>query len=472
MAIVLKFKQGDSGTELNLNAGATGFQLSGQGWSPSVATPVHMGDPGPVVETIHLLLAHTNQNNIAASMQSLHEMQVLADRYINDLSQENPVWLHAKMANETGERRALVYSMSAQYKTSWFGEQATALDIPLVLTVVRGPYWESTTVRNLPDAAPSAAACVVYNYTAAGDVVAAHDIVGDVGARLRLFTLYDNSGNNPVRFWMGIRSANKHGADGLTNFEPIWECESGTNNASESGIVDAADATASGGNRVQVVETDLDWDETDFKQVLKFDINDVTANEEDQLGNFLWLLRAKVTAGTWEVRLTWMWTQYADSIPTEIVEISDTDWRFYEMAINPIPFTNIHSFSNTDIPRTGEDSYLLHISARRTSGSGNLYLDCINPIPIDEGFCKLDFGSELTNGAIAQSPEGYYSVISYSAAGGPSGIFSVNTPDSIENFALPPGDGRIYCSYERTSSSVLADTVIFNDSDIGRYYER
>jgi hypothetical protein len=62
MAIVLKFKQGDSGTELNLNAGATGFQLSGQGWSPSVATPVHMGDPGPVVETIHLLLAHTNQN--------------------------------------------------------------------------------------------------------------------------------------------------------------------------------------------------------------------------------------------------------------------------------------------------------------------------------------------------------------------------------------------------------------------------
>lgn len=171
MAIVLKFKQGDSGTELNLNAGETGFQLAGQGWNPAVATPVHMGDPPPINESIHLLLAHSSHDNIATSVQSLHEMQVLAERYVNDLTQDTPVWLHAKMANETGERRALVYSITVQYKTSWFGPQATAEDIPLVMTVVRGPYWENTTVRNLPDATPAAAACVVYDYTAAGDVV-------------------------------------------------------------------------------------------------------------------------------------------------------------------------------------------------------------------------------------------------------------------------------------------------------------
>jgi len=50
MAIVLKFKQGDSGTELDMMDGSDGFQLSGQGWSPVVATPVHMGDPPPITE--------------------------------------------------------------------------------------------------------------------------------------------------------------------------------------------------------------------------------------------------------------------------------------------------------------------------------------------------------------------------------------------------------------------------------------
>ncbi|MHC4334123.1 MAG: hypothetical protein ACYSUV_10290, partial [Planctomycetota bacterium] len=192
MAIVLKFKQGDSGTELDMMDGTDGFQLAGRGWSPAVATPVHMGDPPPITENIHLRIRETDQDAIATSMQLLHEMQVIANRYMKDSTQEDPVWLHAKMANETGERRALVHSISVQYKSSWFGTEATVEDMPLVITIVRGPYWESITVRNLPDYAPSAAACVVYDYTAAGAAVSAHDIVGDAGARLRFFDIYDH----------------------------------------------------------------------------------------------------------------------------------------------------------------------------------------------------------------------------------------------------------------------------------------
>jgi hypothetical protein len=43
MATTLKFKQGDSGTELNLNSTTTGFRLEEYGWDPAVASPVHMG---------------------------------------------------------------------------------------------------------------------------------------------------------------------------------------------------------------------------------------------------------------------------------------------------------------------------------------------------------------------------------------------------------------------------------------------
>jgi hypothetical protein len=478
LATTLKFKQGDSGTELNLNSTTTGFRLEEYGWTPVVATPVHMGDPPPVIETLDLFVSNTNYNNISSNMQSLHEMQVLADRYINDPQQEEPVWLHAKMDGETGERRALVRSITVQYKHPWFGAGEATTNIPLTLTVVREPYWESTSVRNLPDAAPSAAACVVYDYTAAGDAVSAHNIVGDVGARLRYFTLQDNAADGTSRFWMGFRSANKHGANGISNFITTWECEDGTNNASETGITDEVDATASGGNMVEVTENLLNWDAGTFLVVLKIDLNDVTANEEDQFGNFLWLLRAKVDSGTWEVRLHYYWRLTAggvriDPVIKDAVEITNTNWANYEMGIHPISGRDIHAITEGDITKDNEGAFTVAIYARRTSGTGDLNVDCLIPIPIDEGSAKLswtDAGSQTF--ILAQSPEGIYAT-----AIGSSSILEVGRAiDSINNFVLPVGDGRIYCVYERwtgvLSISGITDVVTFNPADVGRYYER
>ena len=296
MATLLKLKQGDSGTELNLNAsGSTGIRLHEDGWYPTVASPVHMGDPAPVLETLHLLVSNTTYNLLATSMQSLHEMQVLADRYINDPHQEYPVWLQAQMDGESGLRRALVYSIDIQYKPRWFGAGADTTNIPLVLSVVRGPYWESTTVRNLPDAAPAAAASVAYDYTAAGTSVSAHDFSGDVGARIRLLEIYSMVGDNSLTdYWMGIRSANKHGATGITNFVPIWECEDGTNDTDATDTVNAAFASA--GNDVVVSESARDWDKATnggvFYRCLALRLDDITANPDDNFGNYLWLLRA------------------------------------------------------------------------------------------------------------------------------------------------------------------------------------
>ena len=467
MAIVLLFKQGDSGTSLSLNSATAGFSLAGNGWNPAVATPVHMGDPAPIAETIHLRLKNSSQDNLATNMQSLHEMQVLADRYINDPHQEAPVWLHAKMANETGERRALVYSISAQYKTSWFGEPATAIDIPLVLRVVRGPYWENTTVRNLPDGAPSAAACVVYDYTAAGDVVGAHDIVGDVGARLRFF---DIDSGNTHRHWMGIRSAGKHGADGVAQFGPIWELEDGTNNAAENGITDEGDATASDGNMVEVTENQLDWDAGTFLQVCRLTINNVQSGHTDhQFGNYLWLMRAKVDSGIWEAKLYIGNTIPSYAIERDIVEISDTDWRYYEMGIAPITDRDLHAILPADIYKPAENSFSVYPFARRTSGSGDLNVDCLIPIPIDEGFCKTNYAG-TANHAIGNSPEGTWSAQEWNDSGPTMGY--PGSIKSIENFVLPPGDGRVYCVYERDGSSVIGDTITFNQADVGRYYER
>jgi hypothetical protein len=431
-----------------------------------------MGDPAPVQETMYLRLQRTTQNNIASSMQALHQMQVWADQYMKDPTTEDPVWLHAKMDSETGERRALVHSIGIQYGASWFGPEATALDIPLTIIVLRGPYWENTTVRNLPDAAPSAAACVVYNYTAAGDVVAAHDIVGDVGARVRLFDLYDSASDNLKTFWMGIRSANKHGANGITNFVNIWELEDGTNSTDVS---DTVDATASGGNRITVTESAVDWDDGSFHSVLYILLSNVSANPEDNFGRFLWLLRGKMSsASTWEIKLRFTFpgagSNPAFFIDGPIVEFSSTSWFNKEMAVMPISLRNIHVITNADFSKDNEGNYRIDIYARRTSGSGDLHLDCLIPIPVDEGSCKLVSQESIAADHLifGESPEGILDGIVYSG----SNITQFVEVESLTDFYLPPGDGRIYCVYEGISASNITDVVIFNNADSGRYYER
>ena len=470
MATTIQLKQGDSGTTLTLNSsGSTGFRLEEDGWNPAIANPVHMGDPPPVLERFDLLLSQINYNNLASSMQSLHEMQVIADRYINDPTQEDPVWLLVKMDGETNTRRALVRNISIQYTPSWFGAGQSTTNVPLVVMIERGPYWESTTARDLPDSGNKSGACVVYDYTAAGAAVSAHDIVGDVGARLRFFDIKENQ---TQRYWMGIRSANKRGATGISNFQHIWECEDGVNNANESGITDQVDATASGGDRVQVVETDLDWDEADFKHVLLLTQSAQSLNEEDQIGNFLWLLRAKVTAGTWEVRLRVNIFSNTYGIDRDIVEISDTDWLFYEMAVAQNIDRNIHAIIDGDVSLSDSGSFGVSIYARRTSGSGNLYVDCLVPIPVDEGFLQMiciTTGGQ--NKAVGQSPEGIWGSAEWVDTTGVYYLYNPS-PTGVENFSLPPGDGRIYAVFDRGTSSVITDDVIFNDGDIGKYYER
>lgn len=465
MATLLKFKQGDSGTELNLNSSTTGFTLEEDGWFPVVASPIYMGDPPPVLETINLILNHTSQNNLAASMQSLHEMQVLADRYINDRTQETPVWMHAQMNGETGERRALVYEINIQYGPQYLAAGSSIPQIPLVLTVARGPYWENPTVTNTGSSGNLTGACVTWDYTTTPG-----DNVGDVPARIRLFSI--ELTDTTTRYWMGFRSANKHGATGLSNFETIWECEDGTNNPDsvETGITDQADATASGGNIVRLVETDVDWDDGSWRRVMLHTLTQASTNEEDQFGNFLWLLRAKVptSSSTWELyfRFHSNTSGVSVGISKDIIEINDTDWRFYEMGINPISLRNMQAIIEADQSKTQDGDFSVSVYGRRTSGTSNLYLDCIIPLPIDEGFAKLDFGKSYTRHYFGQSPKGEWGAMVYSAG---ATLDICATPESIENFSVPVGDGRLYTVFERASASDITDVV---NLGVSKYYER
>ncbi|MHC4196152.1 MAG: hypothetical protein ACYSQZ_09520 [Planctomycetota bacterium] len=400
-------------------------------------------------------------------------MQVLADRYINDNQQEGPVWLHASMDGETGERRALVRSIEIQYKPQWFGAGESTLNIPLALVIEREPYWERTAVRSLPQYQQSSGqAIITYDYTAAGSGVSAHDIVGDIGARIRFWKMEASA--SIEYFWMGIRSANKHPS--LANFVPVWSLKDGTLGTDVS---TTADTSAHSGTRITVTESAVNWDDGNWHDVVHINLDDVTANEDDQLGKFLWLLRGRVSSAgstTWQVRLKWHYGTGLGGDPTNpnvsnIVEIThNSDYQIDELGVNPIGHRDIHAIIATDLAYTEEDLFSASIEAKRITGSADLWLDCLLPVPADEGFCYID--SSAVSGydtMFGFSPEGSASVITFST--------SIITSDVIDpiNFRLPPGDGRIYMVIAGWGSGDVKindlEGLQINNTDDGKYYE-
>lgn len=476
MAIVSKFMRG--ATSLDLNDGEDGFQLAGMGWLPAVVTPIYLGNPGPIVETMYLLLQRSTQDNISTYMQDLHQMQVWAEQYINDSVEDTPVWLHAQMASETGERRALVRRIDIQYGASWYGDEATALDIPLTITVVREPWWERTTARDMPEGSPSADVCVTYDYTAAGtggDPVA-HDIVGDTGARIRYLRIFPGTSDELHKIWIGIKSVNRHGIT-IANFQPIWELEDGIN---ETDVSDTADSSASDGNRITVSESVREWDDT-WNGVLKLTYlaaTGIASSSSDHVGNYLWLLRGKTSAAstTWDVRLKFGHTQTTDAnyILGPIQEFDDNSgWEFKEMGLQEYPIRRQKALLDADVGADVDYYFSLKIEARRTSGSGDLYLDCVCLVPVDEGFLY----GEIVDGTVTGTNDGIKignSPINTwfgTTVLGVSALIDEPLVMDVENLVLPPGDGRAFIVYSGSYSD-KTDTILINEADGGKYYER
>lgn len=461
MAQVLKFRR--NVTDLNL-LDSSGFHLLDPGWVPQVAGGGE--DAAPVEEVLLVQANYSSQDNLAAGLVTLNKLRRDVRRYMVDRLEEYPVWLHDKLNSETGERRALVRRISVKQLTEQHGVsgEGSMIDAKPVyeLGVERGPYWERTEARSLPAATPSAAASITYDYTAAGGAVGAHDVVGDAPARLELFDFYPFN-FTLAKVWMGIRSANKHGT--LANFVNVWELEDGVNGTDASDVVDA---DASGGNAVQVSPGTATWAKRST-----ITLATVSANEVDNYGSFLWLLRTEVSAGTWEVQMRWGYDGMEDDdmVQGEIKEVDWTSYDYVALGNADIPGRDLHCIPRSLYNDEKDKTWQIQVWARRTDGSGTLKIDCLCPIPLDEGYLMVwDMAvASGTSGHVffSEASEGRRQVMTYD-----SGYFAGFVPFAADNFRLPPGDGRLVIVSTATTGSALGGALYLNESDGGKYYER
>ena len=314
-----------------------------------------------------------------------------------------------------------------------------------------------------------------YDYTANGGA----DVVGDVPARLAPLTIkqYDSSDPRaPVdieTLWVGVRSENAH--PGLSSFAPVWECETGVAGVSTAGAVDteASGYTgATGITTMRVTPGSADWQS---RLTIK------NAAGAPNFGDYLWLLRSRVSAGTYEVKMRWASSseQYAEG---PIVEVANTKYLWKEMGIAAIPLANRKAFDTGIFPNqtTPHEDYYVDIWARRTAGTGTFDMDCLGLVPYDEALMVLDDvnwpttknAGTATYVVAAESPRGDWQAASVD---GTKTIYE--TPTLSGGMALPPGDGRLVIFVNGTAEAKLSPFFGFQSDSAAvlsssQYYPR
>ncbi len=363
MATVFKLRRNTTDCNLLVSAESAGIQ--GMVWQPQVATPLHGRLPDPVVEEILLRVGATSHDSLAGYLQALHDMQRWAAEYLGDREAVYPVWLHSQTSAETNGRRALVRRIDAKFSADQFGMWYGPLvdgsnSVQIALGLERAPCWEATTATTEVSTGAISSVGGVYDYTAAPGA----DIVGDVPARLDHLYVHTNAQNLSL-LWAGWRSVNRHGS--LASYDPTIGVAVDLN--AQTDATTTVDATAAAGTRLNVdFATAAGWaNRADGTH----DIDGLGNGGAAQSGRHLALLRAKVGAGTTcQVRLLrWHLLATDDGVYTDPVTITTTGWR-------------IHALGIVDL----SDSPTIEVHAKRTAGSGDLYLDTIVLIPLDEYF--------------------------------------------------------------------------------------
>lgn len=451
MANVLKLKR--SATDLTFLAAADAG-LRAQKWYPKMADIVYGGVPPFLIEELDILIDRASHDNLATSFQALDQMRRWAQMYEQDRLVDEPVWFHAKMDNETYERRAYVRRIRGEWRTDQIESvnQAAVSNAIVRLRIERHPYWEALLQHVGTQTQGLTGPSMIFDYTSTGG-----DIVGDVMARSQLQIDPGSTGSaadNIGRLWIGVRST-KFGTPG--NFAPIWELESSSSTGADTSA--AADATASPGGAGNTKRTVSFATTPGWAMRVKMELNDQTANDGDNVGRMLWLLRTKVTAGTTcEVRLKYGF--YPEDTSTynelDIVEVSNSSWDIKEMGQCRVP----PHLASGILWAHDPGKFTIEVWARRTGGSGSLDLDCLCPIPLDEGWLVAeDVGSDDTLRPFYYAWTEYDAQLAWREHGG--GILGTIAafPYSTWNLGFPPGDGRLVVAFADDTDSTLADEI-------------
>jgi hypothetical protein len=343
-----------------------------------------------------------------------------------------------------------------------------------VLSITHHPYGERTS---------AVAASGTNSVSVLGGVidypnVAETNVAGDVDARLYYIHVDDMGvGNTYYQFWIGFRSDWRAAGDAsLVN--PVWETEAGTPGTDAALAADATASPGGGGNtKVRVTfAAQTGW----FERV-GIVMSDETANEGNQTGSFVVLLRAKVNTGTAQVKLRQAGVTANVYRDGPVVDVADTAWTLYNLGVAEFPIRDLHAIPTALFADSYDQTDRLQIWGRVKPGAATptqTDLDCLVLIPCDEYFIHartvVASGGTTPNGDslyICVSPE---DVIAAANVDADSNYFNNEAPVDVMGAGIPHGDGRAFICIAQGDSGAaptFSNTVDVELSTIPRWIE-
>ncbi len=243
MTATLKIATLDNATYTDLLAGT--LRLEADSWTTRSAAMVgaYTHEPygaqaafdhyAPVVETFDLVGKDTGAN-LTAAIAALGSLLTGARLWHTSNHRMQSYWLHHCAAGETATRRALIYEASFQIlHADGLDPMLEEAAVRLRLTITRHPLWEPIT----------SATQTTTNHVLWGSKWTVASVPGNEPARIRDLQVRPRSGGGgPLyRLWIGLREQ----STGTANFDPVWELEDGTNEATATDVPDATTTTSS-----------------------------------------------------------------------------------------------------------------------------------------------------------------------------------------------------------------------------------
>lgn len=434
MAQTLKITDGT--TEIDFLA-STLFAV-GEGWQSAES------GLEPVWETFDLA-GNITDANLRTAQSNLEKLFRQARRYIDNPVENNPVWLYFSSEGESA-KRALVLDGSSRISASGRSSPLLGAGGTLMsLAIKRAPFYENT----------SGTAIANSGVSTLGGSWAVGSASGDVDSRIsELKVTTSATVVTLTELWVGLRDVR----NGTTGFISVWEAEAGVNDVDAA---DAADAGASGGNRVTISFATVAGMAQRFS-VRWFDVQTV-GNWDDLAGDYLVLGRFKLDAITTEVRMQLRSGWAGSTLGADVV----SDVYFSAVDDNTLTNYQLHPLGRVSIPPTGNrdgvmntnlKNYMMQIHAERLSGSGALHFDCLALVPA-ERLAYINYGNiNAASGGYVGMYSGpddlEYAVMNTATAG-----LIGQVEFLLENWGYPVGGGLLVVAAQENGSHTLNKTV-------------
>lgn len=374
-------------------------------------------------ETIELISDITD-STVRSEKKKLDALLHRARLYAKNSLSSDAVWLYWNADGETA-KRSLVLDGSTEILSDEIYSPLMGIDsIKVAVALKRMPFWENTSYTTVNKTSLSVT----------GGIASIANDAGTLNQRIEAaFIVAKTVAKN--KFWIGIRPY--YGAPGGGEFEPLWECEDGTNYIDAS---DVADGGASGGNKVQI-----SFATATLAKRFSVTVDDVIGigDHRDFVGKYLVLARCKVNAGSTQVRIQlrsgFFYLVDTETVVQDTIIDGQTGWNLVELGeVQFPPMGNRDGRADEQIEFAS-----LTIWAERLSVAGTLDMDALILIPSEHLFKCSATGLVIDGG-----PEAYVTPIDDNYAVGNSAGYWGNLDFNMSNWEYPLGGGIIVTAAE------------------------